>query len=333
MSDTTNLPAALQTTAEAPLPEIDVSAGLDVVGAHIDAAAQSWGAAWLVGHGISANQFQRLYAVSEQFYDWPTADKRRYSAHIGGDVRGYTGLFEESNDPTAMGDRKECFDIRLDLPADDPDYLAGNEFYAPNPWPAELPAFKYEALAYQTACLTISMKLMGGIAAHLGLDRMAMQANFRKPLINLRMLHYPAEPDNQPVDPQRIGTGAHTDYECLTLLHQRGEGGLQAQSRDGDWYAVSPRPDAILVSVGDTLVRWSGNHYRALPHRVVNTSGRRRFSLPFFLGADANALITPWTGVGDPNAVNRYPPITQMEYLRNRYGGTFTAKDWAAETE
>ena len=38
-----------------------------------------------------------------------------------------------------------------DLLADDPDYLAGNEFYAPNPWPA--PQFKTEALAYQDACL------------------------------------------------------------------------------------------------------------------------------------------------------------------------------------
>ena len=222
----------------------------------------------MVGHTVSVEQFQRLYGASEEFYDLPVEEKRRYTAHAGGDVRGYTGMFEESNDPTANGDRKECYDIRLDLPADDPDYLAGNEFYAPNPWPENPPQFKTEALAYQDACLAMSLKLMAGVATHLHLDVEAMRNNFLKPLINLRLLHYPAEPTDRPIDPQRIGTGAHTDYECLTLLHQRGEGGLQAESPDGGWYAVSPRPDAILVSVGDSLVRWSGGRYRALPHRV-----------------------------------------------------------------
>ena len=181
------------------------------------------------------------------------------------------------------GTGRSVMDIRLDLPADDPDYQAGNEFYAPNPWPENFPSFKTEALAYQEACLAMSLKLMTGVAMHLQLDVDAMINCFQKPLINLRMLHYPAEPTDRPVDPQRIGTGVHTDYECLTLLHQRGEGGLQAESPDGGWYAVTPRPDAILLSVGDSLVRWSGGRYRALPHRVVNISGRRRFSLPFFL--------------------------------------------------
>ena len=66
-------------------------------------------ARWLVGHEVSSEQFQRLYGVSETFYDLPVEEKRRYTAHAGGDVRGYTGLFEESNDPNAMGDRKECY--------------------------------------------------------------------------------------------------------------------------------------------------------------------------------------------------------------------------------
>ena len=252
MTSEYDLPQSLTTQGEAPLVEIDLRADPLEIGQQFDAAAKRWGAAWLVGHGVSTEQFSRLYGASKEFYSLPVAEKRRYTAHAGGDVRGYTGLFEESNDPTAMGDRKECYDIRLDLPADDPDYLAGNEFYAPNPWPENLPQFKIEALAYQDACLAMTMKLITGLAQHLLLDVEDMKNNFRKPLINLRMLYYPAEPANQPVDPKRIGTGAHTDYECLTLLHQSSEGGLQAQHTDGAWYAVSPRPDAILLSVGDS---------------------------------------------------------------------------------
>ncbi len=332
MTDYLNLPKDLQTQGEAPLVDIHLTDDLELIGEQFDHAAQEWGAAWLVDHGVENAQFQRLYDISEQFYDLPVEEKRRYSAHAGGDVRGYTGLFEESNDPTAMGDRKECYDIRLDLPADDPDYLAGNEFYGPNPWPKNMPEFKDEALAYQDACLAMTMRIMAGMARHLQLNDQALINHFQKPLINLRLLHYPVEPSDQSVDPKRIGTGAHTDYECLTLLHQRGEGGLQAQNKDGIWYAVRPRPNAILLSVGDSLVRWSGGRYRALPHRVVNTSGRRRFSLPFFLGGDASAIITPWEELGLKDALNRYPPISQMDYLKDRYGGTFVAKDWSADT-
>ena len=252
----------------------------------------------MVGHGVSPEQFRLLYQASESFYNLPVKEKRRYTAHAGGDVRGYTGLFEESNDPTAMGDNKECYDIRLDLPPDDPDYLAGNEFYAPNPWPDNLPEFKQEALAYQDACPAMSLRIMTGVATHLGLDVEDIQNSFQKPLINLRLLHYPAESSDRPIDPQRIGTGAHTDYECVTLLHQSSEGGLQAESPDGGWYAVSPRPDAILLSVGDTFVRWSGGRYRALPHRVVNVSGRRRFRHPVLswrrCPSNDSPLAWPW---------------------------------------
>ena len=65
----------------------------------------------------------------------------------------------------------------------------------------------------------------------------------------------------------------------------------------------------------------------------MNISGRRRFSAPFFLGADATTIMSPWPGVGTENAAERFPPISQMDYLKDRYGGTFVAKEWSGDVD
>jgi isopenicillin N synthase-like dioxygenase len=58
-------------------------------------------------------------------------------------------------------DLKEAFDTALDLPADDPDYLAGNPMLGPNTWP-DLPGFADAVTAYYHAVLDVGHRLPDG---------------------------------------------------------------------------------------------------------------------------------------------------------------------------
>jgi len=48
-----------------------------------------------------------------------------------------------------------------------------------------------------------------------------------------------------------------------------------------------------IVNLGDMVKRVSNNKFRSTLHRVVNKSGKERYSVPFFFEPDFNALINP----------------------------------------
>lgn len=67
----------------------------------------------------------------------------------------------------------------------------------------------------------------------------------------LRLNHYPP---TQAESPFKIGFGAHTDPQILTILRSNGFGGLQISLEGGLWVPVDPHPpSAFCVNVGDVL--------------------------------------------------------------------------------
>ena len=139
----------------------------------------------------------------------------------------------------------------------------------------------------------------------------------------LRLLHYPPQP---PSEPGR-GAGAHTDFGALTVLLQDDVGGLEVYDRAaGDWTPAPPISGTFVVNLGDLFARWTNDIYRSTPHRVVNRSGRRRYSIPFFLsGAPAFEVSCLPTCLGR-GEIAKYPPTTPEAHLRERYSQTYGRK-------
>jgi isopenicillin N synthase-like dioxygenase len=61
-------------------------------------------------------------------------------------------------------------------------------------------------------------------------------------------------------------------------------------------------PGAFVVNLGDMLERMTAGRYRSTPHRVRNTGGADRLSMPLFLDPAWDADVRPIPG---PTAKDR----------------------------
>lgn len=135
------------------------------------------------------------------------------------------------------------------------------------------------------------------------------------PIAVVRLLHYPPHPTID--DSDLVGAGAHTDFGAITLLLQDGNSGLQVLNQDTDeWVNVPPNMDSYVVNVGDMLHIWTAGAYKSSVHRVINTSGTDRYSVPFFLDGNADCVIKPLDG-------SEGKQVTVEEHMMSRYAASY----------
>lgn len=278
-------------TAFTELPVIDISrlmaGGADArrVAEELGKAAREVGFCYVTGHGIADSVFSGLHAAAGQFFALPLAEKMK--VYIG-NSRNHRGYVPEGEEVFASGtkDRKEAFDLSLDLPPDDPDYRRGNPLLGPNQWP-EIVGFREPVMAYYHAVFSVGRVLMRGFALALGEAPDFFDAYLTKPPSQLRLIHYPFNPHAG----DAMGIGAHTDYECLTLLYSTAPG-LEVLNSAGEWIDVPPVPGAFVVNIGDMMEIWTNGEFVATSHRVRPVK-QERFSFPLFFAVDYHTCVAP----------------------------------------
>ena len=90
---------------------------------------------------------------------------------------------------------------------------------------------------------------------------------------------------------------------------------------DGAWVDVPRLPGSFVVNVGDMLHRLSNGRLISTPHRVINRSGRERYSCPFFFDPHVHTMITPLAGTGTP----LFEPIRFDAFLRSELEASYDA--------
>ena len=107
----------------------------------------------------------------------------------------------------------------------------------------------------------------------------------------------------------------------MTLLAQDDVGGLQVQTPAGQWVDAPPREGAFVVNVGDMLHRMSNGRLLSTPHRVINATGRERYSVPFFFDPNVSATIAPLPGTGPA----QFEPLNFGTFLKHELEASYDA--------
>jgi isopenicillin N synthase-like dioxygenase len=133
----------------------------------------------------------------------------------------------------------------------------------------------------------------------------------------LRLLHYPQQPAKP--FPGEKGCGAHTDWGAITLLLQDDAGGLQIRDPVHGWLHAPPRAGTFIVNLGDLIARWTNDRYRSTEHRVINLSGRDRFSVPFFFDGNPDYVVTCLPGCSSDADPAKYASVTVAGHTEQMY--------------
>lgn len=135
--------------------------------------------------------------------------------------------------------------------------------------------------------LTLGRQLLRMFALGLDLDEHSFDHLATKPYSILKMAHYPGELAGTE---QPSAIRPHTDYELLTILLQDDVPSLEVLSNTGQWIKATPIPGTFVVNIGDSMSMLTNGLFVSTMHRVLNTSRRARFSVPFFLGGQYLSL-------------------------------------------
>ena len=203
--------------------------------------------------------------------------------------RGYIpmALFR-ANGTDDDADHYEGYKLHHDVAADDP-IIAECDLYGPNRWPDHYPEARAIILNYWQHLDDLTHLLLTLLEDGLGLARGSMTDPMRMPLTNMTLLHYPPRPDG--LTPS--GIHPHKDTDILTIIAPDPVGGLEVRTPEGDWITPDCPDGGVIVNIGDMLEVWSGGRLVSTPHRVVNRSGRERYSFPYFAVPRHDVVITP----------------------------------------
>ena len=272
---------------------------------------QESGFFYLANHGVSPELMDNALAASEEFFALPLEQKKEIEWHkcfIGeihpASARGYFTLRGEALDPDAEGDDKEFLDMgeNVDLSSISIKDPREKPFHGPMKWPKivleEKKHIKDTLEEYIEESKKAARKLLQVIAFSLSFNIDFFESLTDDPMIIHRIIHYPAI-EKFEESGLRISAGKHTDYGLITLLYQV-EYGLQIRqniSTQGEkqWVWVPPPPQRHLftVNIGDGIQILTNQRYVSTMHRVVNVSGRERYSVAFFFDANFDAVLKP----------------------------------------
>jgi isopenicillin N synthase-like dioxygenase len=274
-------------------------------------ACSDVGFIYVRNHGVSQDLVARLVEQSAEFFARPMDEKLEIV--LDARMRGYLPLNYRSYEGEARAgtSHQEGFWIGHERPMS-----AENRLDGPNQWPARQPGLKPVMMDYFAATERLSRVLQRGFALALGLKPDFFAPIFEQPMSRLKLNHYP--PQDAPEADNDIGVVPHADSGGFTILWQDDNGGLEIQSKNGDWVGAPPIPGTFVINLGNVMQIWTNGRFSSTPHRVINRGGRDRYSIPLFVNPDHRASIKPL--IDAPESI---APFTYYQYQRDEWRRIF----------
>jgi len=330
------------------VPIIDISPSFSsalsdrkAVASQIRSACTSSGFFHITNHGVPDTSRAAILSEAARFFHTLTPEQKealhvRHSRYLFGyEPSTYSYVNPADRDADAAPETKEGFNwgyqAALDPSGGDGLYrnLDGSDAPANN-WPSEsaLPGFFEVVREYYGHVLQLARHLFRLFALSLELPETYFDAMTTHPGGIARLIRYPPASHPMPFDPDNaddkaeIGLGAHTDYECFTLLLCSAAPGLEILSPDGDWVSAPAVEGSFIVNVADFMMRWTNDMYKSTVHRVVNRTGDERYSVPFFFSVNYEEKVTVLPTCVKPGEEPKYGEIAAGEYVLERLRAT-----------
>ncbi|KAF2137686.1 uncharacterized protein K452DRAFT_353383 [Aplosporella prunicola CBS 121167] len=269
---------------------------------------------YIVGHGIDPHYREAAFEQAKQFFQLPEDKKMEvYTGLVPNEFVGYHPMQHYNRNSLKQKDLSEAFNWAYE-PKADPEAINKDE-KSISLWPSCVPGFQEGLLDYHSQLIQLVHRMTRIFALALHLPEDSFDNYVKRPEAGMRILHYPQQ-DHSADD--QAGLGAHTDFECFTIVSQDSNGGLEVLNKAGKWIRANPVPGSFVINIGDCFMRQTNDFFVSTVHRVVNKSGRERYSAPFFWGFDREKLLElVATCISEDNPM-KYPVVTGGEYYRWR---------------
>ncbi|KAK3116048.1 hypothetical protein LTR53_003996 [Teratosphaeriaceae sp. CCFEE 6253] len=310
------------------IPIIDIApsftsslADRQAVAAQISSACKNSGFFHITGHGVPGSTRQAILALSARFFKSTPREKKeklhvKHSPYLRGyEPADYTYVNPDdwaAEDPRRRRRRNSIGDMKL-------------------VWTRRvgMGSFYETIKLYYGEILDLARHLFRLFALSLDLSEDYFDHMMTHPGGIARLLYYPASSNPQPLNPNQkdkeIGLGAHSDYECFTILLCSAAPGLEILSPDDTWVPAPAVKGSFIINVADFLMRWTNGVYRSTVHRDVNRTREERFSVPFFFSVNYDQTVETLPSCVSEANPSKYPPIKAGEYVLERLRAT--AKD------
>lgn len=273
----------------------------------LDRACKEVGFLYIQGEQLQPELFDKLKEIAESYFAQDENQKMQNYIGLSKNHSGYVPIGEEQFKANVY-DLKEAYDINYDYQ----EIENRRPLLGPTQWPND-PQFKEQVLAYYQHIKAIGHQLFKAFALALELEEDYFDAHLKHAPSQLRLIHYPFNSNAE----DQFGIGAHTDYECFTLLFPTAEG-LQVLDKQGEWIDIPLIENTMVMNIGDMMEILSNGRYLATKHRVKRVK-QERYSFPLFFSCDYDYIIQPIIKNEDPH----YPPIKGGEHLFNQTAQTF----------
>jgi isopenicillin N synthase-like dioxygenase len=305
-------------------PTVDLSLDKNVNIPIIRAACLDLGFFNVINSSINTADIERAREVARSFFAFPLNIKQEYPLTFsGGELFGYAAVGAEAADVAnvTLTGQESPPDLMESYQVADPSTVINN-------FPLEGMKEALEGMYHKKAAL--ALELLSLIAESLGLpsDYFHQHHFTKKHRSILRITRYP------PLEECSVDRGAgisrispHQDIGTITLLCQDQCGGLEVQDRcSKKWLPVIPDRDAMVVNIGNLMMRWTNYTYRSSVHRVISTAKsdhEERISVIFFVNPNDESIVEPIESTVTSCNPAHFEPFSVEEYLSCKFTQLF----------
>ena len=253
-------------------------------------ACETIGFFYMQNHGVSAAACDKILGEAHRLFALSKAELQEMAMTKSPFYRGFLEIGQRGTNLERPPDILEAFNLGQDYGPDHPGVKSGKKLHGPNQWPKNLPGFKEAVIEWQGLMDGTMRKVLHALAGAIDVPYEQFGPWFDKPLCQMRLLHYPPQP---PQIGHMMGARPHQDTSFMTILLQDDRGGLEVEARNGEWLQAPPRKDMFVVNVGEYLELYTSGVCYPAKHRVVNRSGKARYSVPFFFSPNFDTVVDP----------------------------------------